>query len=87
MIHYIENGKNGKITLRTHEKGKTYTRNELGLKPNQRVTKIEYEFKGQIPQGLTNNNSARYYFSVKQGYTGEVKNKLDMTESLPLILN
>lgn len=79
VIHYIENGKNGKITLRTHEKGKTYTRNELGLKPNQRVTKIEYDFKGQIPQGLTNNSSARYYFSVKQGYTGEVKNKLDMT--------
>lgn len=79
VISYKDSNELHKLVLEEHIKGKEYTLKELGLSKDAQVKKIEYIFKGIIPKGLTNNNSARYYFTVKPGYSGTVTNKFDMS--------
>lgn len=78
VIDYKLNGKSQSITIEDPEYGKTYSRDELTIPKDAQVTKIRHVFKGDIPQGLTNNSHTRYYFTVKPGYEGKVSNSFSM---------
>ncbi|UOQ87028.1 SpaA isopeptide-forming pilin-related protein [Gracilibacillus salinarum] len=51
----------------------TYTRSELGISENARVSAIFLDFT-YAPSGMLNNGRPNYYFGVEKGYTGDVTN-------------
>src|SRR5699024_10402369 len=67
--------------------GKWYTREELGLKPSDKVNEIRIVFvngyKGKqnevAPGGMLAGQLPRYKFSIKKGFIGQVENKFNVT--------
>ena len=77
----ITTKKDASKTVVSPVQGKWYSREELGLRDNMRVTRVSYVFKGIIPAKLSATGGAQYKFEVKPGFTGKVENKFNMTGS------
>ncbi|UOQ49319.1 hypothetical protein MUN88_04125 [Gracilibacillus caseinilyticus] len=65
------------LLIENVEQGKTYTRMDLGLAQSDRVDYIKYDFT-YAPSGMLNAGRPNYYFSVEEGYTGEVVNTFNV---------
>ncbi|SDM44591.1 SpaA isopeptide-forming pilin-related protein [Sediminibacillus halophilus] len=59
------------------ETDRTYTRGDFGLTETDEVDYIKYDFT-YAPSGMLNIGRAKYYFSVKEGTTGEVVNTFNV---------
>lgn len=81
-IYGIVNGE-ARLLIDNPENGKTYTREELGLNENDKLSQVHYHFT-YAPAGMAaydtgeNPNVPTYTFKVEEGYTGEVKNGLNV---------
>lgn len=73
----IVNGK-VKTLIENAEQGKRYSRTDLNLKTTDHVSQIRYIFKGPVPAGLYAGLHAQYFFSVKEGFIGQVENNFDI---------
>lgn len=66
------------VTLITNaEQSKEYNRHDLNLLDTDDVTEIRYVFTN-APKGMYANHVARYNFTVKPGYIGEVENHFNV---------
>ncbi|WP_054860756.1 adhesive domain-containing protein [Gracilibacillus sp. JCM 18860] len=65
------------LLVENADQGKTYTRIDLGLAESDRVDYIKYDFT-YAPSGMLNAGRPNYYFSVEEGYTGEVVNTFNV---------
>src|SRR5699024_113 len=61
------------VLVEDAEVGRTYTRGDLGIAPEEKVESIIYNFT-YAPSGMLNRGKPKYYFEVESGYVGEVKN-------------
>ncbi|MGX4685346.1 MSCRAMM family protein [Vagococcus sp. JNUCC 83] len=78
-------GKSKPIIVQDPIPGHTYEIEELGIDRGTYVNEIRLVFKGLIPKELGNSSMTSYYFSIKEGYVGEVKNTFDMVGESTLI--
>jgi len=66
-----------KTLVTNAETGRIYTRADLGLSQTDNVIDIRYDFT-YAPSGMLNIGRPNYYFTVKEGYTGEVVNTFNV---------
>src|SRR5690625_58250 len=66
-----------KILATNADHGTVYTRADLGLTNSDDVSEIRLNFT-KAPAGMYARQLAHYYFDVKPGYTGQVKNEYNV---------
>lgn len=77
-LTYLDDGIEKEKVIKDITSKKIYTLADFDLSKDTIVTKIRHVFKEDIPRKMGNYDWFKYYFTVEEGYTGEVNNKLNL---------
>lgn len=66
-----------RVLVENAETNREYTRSDLGLLQTDNISQIRYNFT-YAPSGMVNASLPKYFFNVKEGYTGEVVNTFNV---------